>query len=201
MARLYTHTTTCCVTTQVAKWLKNSGKEWRCDCGSHSIVSEKQKSFLNVQNLQIRIQYWQLSTRGHQTALYKSCTEFFYLIVNISRSWIKNSAKILKLELSTTDVLSQSSCSLEKWKEILSVQFLLCVTNNFNQANNLMPWWALEHRAITICWGGLFYNWGECSNSSHPSTCYQSAEVKCLNFPHETAWWQWNEGQDDGGYV
>lgn len=75
------------------------------------------------------------------------------------------------------------------------------VTNNFNQANNLMLWWTLEHRAITICWGGLFYNWGENSNSTLPTTCHQSVEVNCLNFPRETAWWQLNEGQDDGSYV
>lgn len=56
-----------------------------------------------------------------------------------------------------------------KWKEILIAQFPLYVTNNFNQANNLMLWWTLEHRAITICWGGLFYNWGEDSNSTHPN--------------------------------
>lgn len=80
-----------------------------------------------------------------------------------------------------------------------SVSPLRYVTNNLNQANNLMLWWTLEHGAITICWGGLFYNWGENSNSSHPTTCHQSAEVKCLNFPRETAWWQLNEGQDDGG--
>lgn len=109
-------------------------------------------------------------------------------------------------EISSPEILTymwglQSLFTFWKWKGLLTAQFPLYVTNNFNQANNLMLWWTLEHRAITICWGGLFYNWGENSNSSHPTTCHQSVEVKCLNFPHETAWWQLNEGQDDGGYV
>lgn len=54
-------------------------------------------------------------------------------------------------------------------KRSSKLNFPFYVTNNWNEANNLMLWWTLEHRAITFCWGGLFYNWGEDSNSTHPN--------------------------------
>lgn len=41
------------------------------------------------------------------------------------------------------------------------------MTNNFNQANNFRLWWTLVHGAITICWAGLFYNWGEDGYCAH----------------------------------
>lgn len=67
----------------------------------------------------------------------------------------------------------------------------------FNQASKLMLRWTFQHQAITICWGGCFYNWGENSNSGHSTRRYQSAEVKCLNFFHETGRWHLKRRPND----